>query len=82
MIPSSLPVILATAALTALAAVALAWAWRCGFIDNLEAQARVIFEPDDFRIARPWETPAERLQRELTYGEPVAPKPGEWGGAS
>lgn len=81
MIPSSLPVIVATAALTLLAAAVLAWAYWRGFFHDLEAQSRVIFEPEDLRLERPWETPVERLEREVTYGEPIAPAPGEWGGA-
>jgi hypothetical protein len=81
-IPSSVPVILATAALTLLAAIVLVWAYSRGFFDNLDAQSRVIFEPKDFQLERPWETPVERLEREVTHGKLVAPAPGEWGGAS
>ena len=81
-IPSSLPVIVATAALTLLAALVLAWGlWR-GFFRNLDAQARVIFEPEDLRLERPWETAVERLERETRYGPPAEPAPGEWGGAA
>lgn len=81
MIPSSLPVIVATAALTLLAAAVLGWAlWR-GFFRDLEAQSRVIFDPRDLRLERPWETPVQRLEREVTYGEPLSPSGGEWGGA-
>lgn len=82
MIPSSLPVIVATAALTLLAAAVLAWGWRRGFFRDLDAQARVIFEPRDWRLERPWETPVQRLQREVTYGEALPPERGEWGGAA
>lgn len=81
MIPSSLPVIVATAALTILAALVLAWGWWRGYFNNLDAQARVIFEPRDWRVERPWETPIQRLQRESAFGDPVEPLPGEWGGA-
>jgi hypothetical protein len=82
MIPSSLAVIVATAALTLLAAAALAWAWWRGYFDDLDAQSRVIFEPRDWRLERPWESPVDRLERETTYGAPIAPAPGEWGGAA
>ena len=82
MIPSSLPVIVATAALTLLAVAVLAWGFRRGFFRDLDAQSRVIFEPKDFRLERPWETTVQRLEREMNYGERVAPAPGEWGGAS
>ena len=82
MIPSSLPVIVATAALTLLAAAVLAWAWRRGFFRDLDAQSRVIFEPRDWRVERPWETPIQRLEREANFGAPVTPRPGKWGGAA
>lgn len=82
MIPASLPVIVATAALTLLAAAVLAWAWRRGFFDDLAGQSQVILEPRDFQLERPWETPVQRLERETTYGEPVTPTPGEWGGTA
>lgn len=81
-IPSSLPVIIATAALTLLAAGVLAWGYWRGFFRNLDAQSRVIFEPVDFRLERPWETAVQRLERETTFGDPVAPQPGEWGGTA
>lgn len=82
MIPSSLPVIVATAALTLLAAAVLAWGWWRGFFRDLDAQARVIFEPRDWRLERPWETPVQRLQREVAHGEVIPPERGEWGGAA
>lgn len=82
MIPSSLPVIVATAMLTLLAALVLAWGWRRGFFRDLDAQSRVIFEPRDWRLARPWETPVQRLERETVHGAPIAPRPEEWGGAA
>jgi hypothetical protein len=81
-IPSSLPVILATAAFTLLACVLMFWGWRRGYFRDLDAQSRIIFEPRDWQVARPWETPVERLEREVAYGRPVAPAPGEWGGAA
>lgn len=82
MIPSSLPVILATAALTLVAAAVLAWAWWRGYFRNLDAQARIIFEPRDWQLERPWETPLQHLEREAEHGPPIMPAPGEWGGAA
>jgi hypothetical protein len=76
------PIIVATAALTLLAALVLFWAWRRGFFRDLDAQSRVIFAPADFRLERPWESPVQRLERETRYGALVEPPPGEWGGAS
>ena len=81
MIPSSLIVIVATAALTLLGAIILVWAWWRGFFHHLDAQARVIFEPHDWRLERPWETPAQRRER-AAHGAPLPPAPGEWGGAA
>ena len=82
MLPSSLVIIVATAALTLLAAGVLLWAWSRGFFHDLDAQARVIFEPADLRLERPWETPVQRLERETVHGPPLRPPPGEWGGAA
>ena len=82
MIPSSLPVIVATAALTLLAALVLFWAWHRGFFDDLDAQSRVIFEARDWRLERPWESAVQRLEREVAHGAPLPPERGEWGGAA
>ena len=81
MLPTSLSVVLATVAMTLVPALLLFWAWRRGLFRDLEAQSRVIFEPRDWRVARPWETAAERLTREVAYGPPTAARPGEWGGS-
>lgn len=82
MIPSSLAVILATLALGVFALSAFIVAWWRGHFRNLDAQARVIFEPRDLRFARPWETPAQRREREATYGALLPGRRGEWGGAA
>ena len=79
MLPTSIAIVLATVALTLVPALVLAWAWRRGHLRHLEAQSRVIFEPRDWRVERPRESPAERLTREVAYGELVPPVPGEWG---
>ena len=82
MIPSSLVVVLATFAIGVLALTAFVWAWWRGLFHDLVAQSRVIFEPEDLRFSRRWETPAQRLERESAYGAPLPPRPGEWGGAA
>ena len=82
MIPSSLTVILATLALGVVALAAFVIAWRRGHFNHLDAQARVIFDSRDLRFVRPWETPAQRIEREATYGEPLPGERGEWGGAT
>lgn len=79
MLPTSIAIVLATVILTLAPALVLAWAWRRGHLRHLEAQSRIIFEPRDWRVERPWESPAERLTREVAYGELVPPVPGEWG---
>ena len=53
-----------------------------GPVKRLDAQSRVIFEPDDLRLRRHWETPAQRVERENDYGAPLPPRKGEWGGAA
>ena len=79
MIPSSVAIIVATAVFTLGAALVLLWAWRAGFLRNWDAQSRVIFEPRDFVVERPWETPVQRVRREAAYGDLVPAVPGEWG---
>jgi hypothetical protein len=81
-LPTSLVIVLATVALTLVPALALLWAWRRGLLRDLDAQSRIIFEPRDWRLSRPWESPPEQLTREVAYGDPVPPAPGEWGGAA
>jgi hypothetical protein len=81
-LPTSLVVAIVTVAMTLIPALLLFWGWRRGFFRDLEAQARVIFEPRDWRVRRAWEAPEDQLVRELTFGDPVEPEPGEWGGAS
>lgn len=82
MLPTSLAVAIATVAMTLVPALVLFWAWRRGYFRDLEAQSRVIFEPRDWRLERPWESPAEALTREVAFGPPEPPGPGEWGGAA
>ena len=81
MLPSSLPVIVLTAVFCLLPALVMFWAYRRGHFRDLDAQSRVIFEPRDLRVARPWESPVDRLTREVAHGEPTPAEPGEWGGA-
>lgn len=79
MLPTSLAVVLATVAFTLVPALVLFWGWRRGFFSNLDAQSRVIFDERDWRVDRPWESAADRLTREVAYGELVPARPGEWG---
>src|SRR3954465_8049967 len=82
MLPASLPVILLSAVFCLVPALVMFWAWRRGYFRDLDAQSRVIFEPRDLRVARPWESPVEQLTREVDNGEPAPAEPGEWGGAA
>lgn len=81
MIPYSVVVALTGLILGLMAIGAFVWAWRRGAFDNIDEQARVILEPRDYRLLRPWETPAQQAERRQQYGELVEPAPGEWGGA-
>jgi nitrogen fixation-related uncharacterized protein len=81
MVPSSIVAILTGLVLGAIALATFAWAWRRGAFEQLEEQANVIFEPRDWRLLRPWESPAQQEERRLAYGEPIRPEPGEWGEA-
>jgi len=80
-LPTSLAVALATIAMTLVPALLLFWSWRRGLFRDLDAQSRVIFEPRDMRLDRPWESPADRLTREVAFGPLLTPRAGEWGGA-
>ena len=81
-VPSSLPVIILTAVFSLLPALILFWAYRRGYFRDLDAQSRIILEPRDMQLERPWESPVERLTREVAHGPLVEPERGEWGGAS
>lgn len=82
MLPTSLVVAIVTVLMTLVPALFLFWGWHRGLFRDLEAQARVIFEPRDWRLHREWEAAEDQLARELTYGGQVEPEPGEWGGAA
>jgi hypothetical protein len=81
MLPSSLVVVLTGLAFGALALLAFAWGWWRGHFSNLDEQARVLFEPRDYLVERPWETPRQRAERIGQYGALLPPDIGEWGGA-
>lgn len=81
MLPSSLVVVLTGLAFSALALSVFAWGWWRGHFRNLDEQARVLFEPRDYLVERPWESPRQRAERIGQYGEPLPPDLGEWGGA-
>jgi len=78
----SLGVLLAGVLLGTIAIGVFVWAWRAGHFLYLDEQSRVIFEPRDWRLERPWETEVQRSQRRRAHGRPLSPEPGEWGGAT
>jgi nitrogen fixation-related uncharacterized protein len=80
-LPTSLVVAIATVAMTLISALILLWAWRRGLFRDLEAQSRVIFDTRDWRVERPWESPRDRIARDIAYGPAEPAEPGEWGGA-
>lgn len=82
MLPTSLVVAIVTVTMTLVPALLLFWAWRRGYFRDLEAQSRVIFEPRDWQVRRPWESADDQLIRELRFGPPSDPEPGEWGGGA
>jgi cbb3-type cytochrome oxidase maturation protein len=82
MLPSSLIVTLATTLLGLLTVAVFMWAWRAGQFDRIDTQALLPMDDDDFDVARPWETPAQRDARIAEFGPPrAAVTPGVWGGA-
>lgn len=81
MVPLSVAVIVAGLLLGGIGFVAFAWGWRHGQFDALAEQSRILFDERDCRLERPWESPAQREEREKLYGPLLQPDRGEWGGA-
>ena len=82
MLPSSLTVTLAITILGLLTVAAFLWAWRKGQFDRINDQALLAMDDDDFNVARPWETVAQRAERVAAHGPTQPPAvPGIWGGA-
>ena len=65
MLPISLAIVLATAAMTLVPALLLVWAWRRGFFRDLGAQSRVIFEPRDWRHVARFDAGHSRIEMHL-----------------
>lgn len=82
MLPSSLTVTLAITILGLLTVAVFLWAWRTGQFDRISDQALLPMDDDDFNVARPWETAAQRTERIMEHGPSRQPAtPGIWGGA-
>jgi hypothetical protein len=56
-------------------------AFARGAFDAIRDQADVLFEPEDLRLFRPWETPRQLSERRAAHGVLIPPAPGEWGGS-
>ncbi|MES2644565.1 MAG: hypothetical protein V4850_34070 [Myxococcota bacterium] len=61
--------------------LAFAWAWRRGQFELDDTSASLPFDDQDQRVTRPWETTEQAKDRVDTFGPPVPPAPGEWGGS-
>ncbi|MFN7145650.1 MAG: hypothetical protein ACK4YP_17875 [Myxococcota bacterium] len=73
--------ILLSALALAAAIVLFVVAWARGAFDVGPEAAMEPLDAEDLRLARPWETPTQAAERVARHGPPVAPAPGEWGGA-
>jgi hypothetical protein len=65
------------------AVAALVFAFVRGWLedDALASQATIIFDAEELRLERPWESPAQKAERAQTHGAAVVPPPGSFGGA-
>ncbi|MBC7542289.1 MAG: hypothetical protein H7338_06125 [Candidatus Sericytochromatia bacterium] len=81
MLAASTAVLVIGALLMLLALGGLAWAWSAGQLRGSTDQATVIFDPEDRRYERPWETSPQREARILAHGSLLPPEPGQWGGS-
>lgn len=81
MFTTSMAVLVLGVGLGGIALIFLLWAFKSGQFDDLESWAMLVFEPDELRYVRPWETPEQSAERRRMHGEPIQPKKGEWGGA-
>jgi nitrogen fixation-related uncharacterized protein len=55
------------------------WAFLRGKLDDPEAQAVVLFDDRDLRLARPWESRVEQDERRRRHGALLPPCPADWG---
>lgn len=73
MLSPSLAIVLLVVGSGLIAVAVLVWAFVRGWIDAevIDRQKTAIFDPEDLRAERPWETPAQRADRIATYGPPL-----------
>lgn len=75
MLSPSLALVLLVVGTGLIAVAVLVYAFLRGWIDEdaLDRQKVAIFDADDLRAERPWETPAQRAERVALYGPPLDP---------
>lgn len=81
MLPTSIAIALMVVGMGGVTLWLFAWAFWSGQFDELDRQARLVFEEGDLQVAREWENEAQSLARRARYGRLIPPSPGEWGGA-
>jgi cbb3-type cytochrome oxidase maturation protein len=54
----------------------LVWSLRSGQFDNLHISSESIFDDEELRYVRPWETRKQAQERARRFGKPVAVKEG------
>lgn len=81
MFASSIALIFLSLAALAGAFVAFAWAWSRGLLEAHPDDAALALDEHDLRVARPWESAPQALERIAAHGPAIPPRPGEWGGA-
>jgi len=73
MLSPSLALVLLVVGTGLVAVAVLVYAFLRGWIDEdaLDRQKIAIFDGEDLRAERPWETPAQREERIQRYGPPL-----------
>jgi cbb3-type cytochrome oxidase maturation protein len=56
----------------------LLWAVSHGQFDQMEATAEEIFDTDELRYPRPWETAQQQEARVSAYGRPILDPWNDW----
>jgi hypothetical protein len=73
MLSPSIALVLLVVGAGLVAVAVLVYAFLRGWIDEeaIERQRVAIFDAEDLRAERPWETPEQRAERIRLYGPPV-----------
>jgi hypothetical protein len=83
MLSPSLAIVLLVLAAGIAALGVLGWVIARGWIseDAIKQQAWSVFDVEDLRTARPWETPEQHAERVARHGAAQNARPGAFGGA-